>query len=75
MNFSKPAGMYGRAEVDNRVREFEQGRKDLTEHALDMNTKNHSPERGRRAEKEVLRDKLQKTSTNTGVSEVSDKDR
>ena len=58
-NFKEQAVMYSTAEVGDRVREFERGKKALTEHALDVSTKNHSPERRRRAEKEVGQGELQ----------------
>ena len=51
--------MYGTPEVDNRAREFEQSKKALIEHALDVSTKDHSSEREQRARKEVGRSELQ----------------
>ena len=52
-NPNDPAGTDGTAGVDDRAREFERGKKALIEHALDASTKDHSPERGRKAEKEI----------------------
>ena len=51
--------MYGTAEVDNRARELGRDKKALTKHALDVSTKDHSPERGQRAENKVGRNELQ----------------
>ena len=59
MNFNESAETYGRAKVDERVDEFEHGKKGLTEHALGVGTEDHSSERGRRTKREAGRSKPQ----------------
>lgn len=55
----KTAGVhetFSSAGVDGKLEEFERGKKVLAEHALDVSTKDHSPNRGQRVEKRLYFD-------------------